>query len=108
GWIRRGSVREGFEPAVDALFGLDEGEISTIVEGGDGFFLVRCDEIDEPVTPDFETLQPELADRYFKVQYNRLVMERVEKLRQQAHIAQDDLNRFFVAVIEAGIKRIAK
>ncbi len=108
GWITKGSVRERFEPAVDALFSLDEGETSAIVEGGDGFFLVRCEEIDEPVTPDFETLQPELADRYFKVQYNRLVMERVEKLRQQAQIAQDDLNRFYVTVIEAGIKRIAK
>lgn len=106
GWITRGSVRERFEPAVEALFSLDEGRASGIVEGGDGFFLVKCDEIDESATPDFETLQPDLADRYFRAQYNRLVMERVEKLRQQAHIAQDDLNRFFVAVIEAGVKRV--
>ena len=108
GWVTRGSVRERFEPAVDALFKLGEGETSTIVEGGDGFFLVKCQEIDEPETPDFEALQPELADRYFKAQYNRLIMERVDKLQKQAHLAPDDLNRFYSAVLEAGIKRITK
>lgn len=105
GWITRGSVRERFEPAVGALFNLGEGETSAIVEGGDGFFLVRCDEIDEPETPDFETLQPQLTDRYFRVQYNRLIMERVDELQKQAHLEQDDLNRFYRKVIEAGLKR---
>ena len=105
GWITEGSVRERFVPAVDALFKLGEGDVSGIVEGGDGFFLVKCDAIDEPVTPDFEALQPQLADRYFRAQYNRLIMERVEKLQKQAHLVQADLDRFFVAVIEAGFKR---
>ena len=79
--------------------------MSGIVEGGDAFFLVKCDEIDEPVTPDFEALQPQLADRFFRVQYNRLVMERVQELQKNAHIEPADLNRFYVAVIEAGVKR---
>lgn len=105
GWITRGSVRERFEPAVDALFGLDENTVSAMIEGGNSFFLVRCDEIDDPAPPDFQSLQPELKDRIFREQYNRLVMEHVEQLREDARIDQDDLGRFFTAVVEAAVRR---
>lgn len=104
-WLTVGSVRERFEPAVEALFALDQGELSRVIEGGDGFFVVRCDEIDKAETPDFETLQPQLTNRLFRSQYNRLVMERVEELRQKAKIPPEDLDRFFRAVIAAGLNR---
>ena len=105
GWITQGSVRQRFEPAVNALFELDENTVSEIIEGGNSFFLVRCDEIDDTVTPNFQSHQPELKDRVFREQYNRLVMGHVEELRDNAGIDQDDLDRFFIAVVEDAVRR---
>lgn len=104
-WITQGSVRERFEPAVDTLFTLDENAVSEIVEGKDSFFLVQCQEIDNPVTPTFESLQPQLRSRVVNEQYNRWVMEHVEKLTQEAQIDPAALDRFYGAVVEAALLR---
>ncbi len=104
GWVAKGSVRERFEPAVEALYQLDAGEVSDIIETEDGFFLVRCDEIDRGVEPDFEMLQPQLEERLFRVAYNRLIVERVAELRAKARIEPADLECFHATVVEAGRK----
>ncbi len=101
GWVTRGSVRERFEPAVEALYGLNVGKVSDIVETDDAFFLVRCDEIDPGITFDFEAAQPQLTERLFRAAYNRRIVELVAELRSQARIEPADLARFHAVVVEA-------
>ncbi|UCC29452.1 MAG: peptidylprolyl isomerase [Phycisphaerales bacterium] len=105
GWITKGSVRERFEPAVEALHSLDAGSVSNIIETDDGFFLVRCDQIDPGHEPDFQNLQPRLKERVLIEAYNRLVVEQVARLRSKARIEPANLERFHVAVVDAGMQR---
>ena len=102
GWVTPGSVRERFEPAVNALYALDEGAVSDVIETADGFFLVRCDEIDHGAEPEFEALQPQLKERLFRLAYNQLIMDRVNQLRAKARIEPADLETLHAAVVRAG------
>lgn len=104
GWVTLESVRDRFRPAVEALYKLQEGEISPIIETEDDLFLVQCDEIDHGLEPDFQTLQPELIERHFQSTYNRNVTKLIEKLRAKARIEPPDLARFHAGVVEAGLK----
>jgi parvulin-like peptidyl-prolyl isomerase len=100
-WITRGSVRERFAPAADALYSLEEGAVSELIESSDGFMIVRCDEIDRAEVPDFQTVQPQLEDQYFRGMYNRHVIEMIAELREQARIEPQELERFHRAVVAA-------
>jgi parvulin-like peptidyl-prolyl isomerase len=101
GWVTPGSVRKRFEPAVEKLYELDEGAVSDILEVDDGFFLVRCDEIDPGVEPDFQSVQPQLREQLIRIRYNRLIAERVNELRAVARIEPEDLGPFHDAVVAA-------
>lgn len=101
GWVSRGSVRERFEPAVNALYHLQTGDVSDIIETNDGLFLVRCDEIDPGLEPSFKAVQPQLKKRHFREAHNQLISELVTELRSEARIEPADLTRFHAAVVEA-------
>ncbi len=101
GWISRGSVRKRYEPVVSAVFALRPGEVGDIIEVDDGFFLVRCNELDPGVEPDFQTVQLELKERYLRATFDRKIMSLVEELRRKAHFEPPDLDRFVAAVVEA-------
>ena len=105
GWVSRGSVRARFEPAIEALYELNAGETSAIIESPDGFFLVRCDEIDAGAEQRFETVQPELKERHFRAMYNQLIGELVLKLRRSARLDPDRLERFHAAVVEKTLEQ---
>ncbi|HNU44898.1 MAG TPA: peptidylprolyl isomerase [Phycisphaerae bacterium] len=100
GWLTFGSVTERFEPAVEALFALAVGRVSDVIETPDSFFLVRCDGIEGGAEPDFEGMQPELKEQYFREAYNRLVLAELTKLQQTARIEPQDLRLFLAAVLE--------
>jgi PPIC-type PPIASE domain len=105
GWVTHGSVREGLEPAVDALFALEgTGVPSDIVETDGAFFIVQAAEIDPGVEPDFATLQPELVDKYRGAQFDKLVDEQIARLQENAHIQPENINRFLEAVALAAPK----
>ena len=101
GWVTKGGVRERFEPAVEALYKLNAGQISGIIEAEDGFFLVRCDELDPGLEPDFQSAQPELKERHFRAAYNRLIIDLVAELRGKARIEPANLERFHTAAVNA-------
>lgn len=107
GWVAKGSVRKRFEPAVEALYRLDADKVSDIIETDDGFFLVRCDQVDSGFEPDFQALQPRLKERLLLEAYNRLITELVAQLRSKARIGPPNLERFHAAVVEDAMHRIA-
>ena len=99
GWVMQGSVREKWEPAVAALFMLpDAGTASDVIETPDAFFVVLAAEIDDGYEPDFESLQPDLVERYRDAQFKMLVDQWVDRLQKKANIQPRNINRFLAAV----------
>ncbi len=101
GWVSPESVRDRFLPAVAALEKLGPGQVSDIIETPDGFFLVRCDVLEKAVEPDFQSVQPQLADAHFRTTYNQMITELVADLRAKARIEPARLERFHAAVVAA-------
>ncbi len=102
GWVTRGSVREKWEPAVEALFRLPEtGTPGEIIETPDAFFIVEAVSIDPGSAPDFESIQPKLVESYRNAQFNLLVDEWVMKLQERADIRPRNVNRFLLGVLQA-------
>lgn len=102
GWLRRGTVQPRWEPAVEALFSLPEINVpSEVLETPDAFFIVQAAAIETGRQPDFESLQPELLDRYRNDRFNERIENRVTQLFASAQIRPKNLNRFLRAVLAA-------
>ncbi|UCE61038.1 MAG: peptidylprolyl isomerase [Phycisphaerales bacterium] len=99
GWVSAGSVRARFEPAVGALYQLEENGFSDIIESQDAFFIVKCDQFDPGHTPTFQQAQPVLREEYNRIAYNQLIAELVTELRNKAHIEPRNLEPFHNAVV---------
>lgn len=106
GWVDRGSLRERFQPAMDALYRLKAGDVSGVIESQDGFFLVRCDEIDPGMNARFEDVQPELKEQFMAGKFNRRISELVARLRSEAGIEPAMLERFHAAVVASVSERM--
>ncbi|MBI4717483.1 MAG: peptidyl-prolyl cis-trans isomerase [Planctomycetes bacterium] len=105
GWVGPGSVRERYEPAVQALYHLPVGQISEVVESPESYFIVRCDELDPGHEPTFAEVQNELRERHLRIAYNELINQLVTDLRRRARIEPENLDRFHAAVVEAALNR---
>jgi len=108
GWVGKGSVRERFEPAVEALYRLPVAGLSEVIEVPDGFFLVRCDEISGAQEADFVSLQPELKAQLNRQAYNQKVGELIEDLRKKSHVDPAEADRFYASAIVAGLELAAQ
>ncbi len=108
GWVSPGGVRERYEPAVAALYQLKEGQVSDMIKTDDGFFLVRCDEVDAGFTPTFMSVQQELQERYYRNKYNTLVQKLVGDLRANADTQPPNLRLFHEAVVDNVLARLAE
>jgi parvulin-like peptidyl-prolyl isomerase len=107
GWVNPGSIRERYQPALDRLQTLNSGQVSDIIETPDGFYIVRCDEFEPAVAPDFLTVQPQLREVVFRRAYNRMVSDLVADLRSKARIEPANLESFHAAVVAAAFDRSA-
>ncbi len=105
GWVTPDSIRERFQPALAALEKLQAGQVADIVETPDGFFLVRCDELEPGVEPDFQSVQPQLKELYFRKAYNQMISDLVAELRAKARIEPLKLERFHAAVVAAAFNQ---
>ncbi len=103
GWVGKGSVRERYEPAVEALYQLRQGDVSDVIQSGDSFFLVRCDVVEPGVDPDFTSAQPQLREQWTREKYNRLVIDLVNTLRRDARIEPTNLELFHASAVQAAL-----
>jgi len=101
GWVTPDSIRERFQPAIAALETLHAGAVSEILETPDGFFLVRCDERESALEPDFQSVQPQLKEFHIRKAYNQMISELISELRGKARIEPVRLERFHAAVVAA-------
>ncbi len=104
GWVSSEAVRERFLPAVTTLQELRQGEVSEIIETPDSFFLVLCSRFDPGVEPDFQSVQPALKEQHFRMTYNRLIGQLVNRLQAKARIEPANLELFHAAVVAAAPK----
>ncbi len=88
GWIQRGAFMEGFE---DALFGLDEGEVSAPVRTGFGWHLIRADEVRAEAYAAFEDMREELLEPYRQRAGEQRFHDLVERLAALAFENPDSL-----------------
>ncbi len=107
GWVTPGSVRERYEPAVKALYSINQDTVSPIIEVVDGYLLVRCDEIDPGYTPSFADVQVELTEQIRRDSYNRALIELVNELREKANLDPQALDSFHRHIVEQEMKRMA-
>jgi parvulin-like peptidyl-prolyl isomerase len=103
GWISRGSVREKYEPAVECLYRLGEGEVSGVIESGDALFLVRCDAIEPAMEPSFATAQLRLRDELIRQKSNELTGQLVNELRRDASIEPANLDELHAAIMQKAL-----
>ncbi len=101
GWVGRDSLTERWKAACETLWTLAAGGVSEIVETADGFFIVRCSEIEPAYVPDFETVQPQLVERHRAEKYNDLINGLIEDMIRSARFDPPDIEPFLNAVIEA-------
>jgi len=105
GWVSKGSVRERFEPAIEALFRLNPGKMSDILETQDSLFLVHCDEIESHHETNFQAIQPKLTQRYYQTVYLNLLNEHIDTLRKNAGINIAQLDQFHEAVMGLALNK---
>lgn len=102
GWVTRNGLREQWRPVLDALFALPSMQLpSEVVETEDACVIVQAADIQPAEQPDFESLQPELMERYREAQFGRLVEKEVMRLQERAQIYPRRIGRFMQAIANA-------
>lgn len=90
GWVRRGQMVESFE---QALFELEEGEVSGVVETEFGFHLIKLEELRAGKVQAFEdeAVQQQLLSLYERRDNERRFQELSDQLEQIAFESPDSL-----------------
>jgi len=83
GVIKRGFFGDAFD---DAAFSLSEGEVSSIVDGGDGLHLIKVTDID---FPSFEARRDQLAQQVRLNNSSEAFNKKVQALEDQSYAAED-------------------
>lgn len=107
GFVNPESVQDRYAPALTKLQTLQEGQISDVIEGPDGFFIVKCDELEPGTNPDFVSVQPQLREQLLARAYNKKVTELVVELRKSAKIVPENLEPFHAAVVESAMRSVS-
>ena len=102
GLVSLGELQGRWAVINDVLAGLEPGQISPIVEGEDGFFLVKAGQKQEGRVDSFEHAQPEIERRLTNKQTNRLIADLLGRLRAEATMSGlREQEAFVQAVMEA-------
>jgi hypothetical protein len=101
GLMTEAGVRPRWQPAVDALYTLEEGATSDIVETPQACFVVHCAAIEAPEIKSFAEIQPQLVESYRNEQFNVFARELVAELYAAADVQPENPARFLRAVVEA-------
>jgi len=101
GLVTRDGVRARWEPAVDALYRLNEGQTSSVIETPEACFLVKCTSIERPERKSFIELQKVLIERFRNHQFELEARELIAELYENADIQPQDPSRFLRALAMA-------
>lgn len=77
GWVERGQMADAFE---QALFSLEEGEVSDPVQTGYGFHVIKLRDVQESQGKTFAEARDEVARDYQESEAERLYLEQADRL----------------------------
>lgn len=77
GWVERGQMADAFE---QALFALEEGEVSDPVQTGYGFHVVKLRDIQEPQGRTFAEARDQVAQDFKEAEAERFYLEQADRL----------------------------
>lgn len=63
GWLQKGNIDESFEKI---LFSLKAGDLSGVVRGGDGFYILKAEEVTEEKQKPFEEVKDQIHQAFKK------------------------------------------
>lgn len=98
GWVSRQGLRPRWQPALDVLFSLGEGQVGEVCQTDDAYFIVRCGRIQPGTEPDFESIQPQLQERYRLAQQQAYIEELMTRLLDEADLDPQPVEAFVSAV----------
>lgn len=93
------SLRPRYKIVSDALFKMKAGETSSILEGPDAFFIVRCDDSTPGRQKSFEEAQADIQNEILDVRYAEQQNSYIRKLIEKAVILNE--NAFYQALLIA-------
>ena len=99
GTIRAPIPQARWEKASETVFKLEAGEISGIIEGPEGFYVVKCGRRKEGRADSFEDAQPRLVKQFEAAQYEALIRRKKMELRRKAD-RRGDARGLFMKVLE--------
>lgn len=77
GWIERDQMADAFE---QALFALEEGEVSDPVQTGYGFHVIKLRDVQEPQGRTFAEAREQVAQDYKEAEAERFYLEQADRL----------------------------
>lgn len=69
---------------IQAAFSLKKGELSSLVESGDGYAILFADDVKEPEVPELETIKDRVVNDYKKAMSIELARKDAEEILKQA------------------------
>ncbi|MBP7934025.1 MAG: peptidyl-prolyl cis-trans isomerase [Phycisphaerae bacterium] len=101
GWgeVSPGAFASSKAKLLDVLFGLQNQQVSDIVEIEDGFFIVKCGQMTPAARRPFEQAQEQIIQRLLDEEYNRREQAYIQQLLSRATIRKRP--EFFQAVLAA-------
>ncbi|NOX59663.1 MAG: hypothetical protein GXP29_12525 [Planctomycetes bacterium] len=104
GWVSRDGTRERWKPAIETVYAVPVGGVSSVIETESAFFLVKCTDAERSEPQSFVEIQKELIGKYKNRQFDVLTRELVAKHYSEADIKPLNPGRFLRAVVEAAPK----
>ncbi|MCE1251721.1 MAG: SurA N-terminal domain-containing protein [Comamonadaceae bacterium] len=88
GFFARGAMVKPFE---DAVFGMNKGDVSPVVESDFGYHIITLTDIKKPKTPSFEELRPKLQAELLQQQAQRKFAEVADTFTNSVYEQADSL-----------------
>ena len=104
GWVSRTGLRPRWHSALESLYSLEEGEVSSVRITDEAYFIVRCGRIEEATEPDFQAIQPELQERYRRVQQRMYLDELMTRLLDDAELDSKRVEQFVATVARQAVR----
>ena len=102
--MSKDGTRARWQPAIDSLYSLQVGAVSSVVETAEAFFVVKCAAAERSEPQSFVEIQKDLVKKFKNRQFDMLTRELIARQYEEADVKPANPGRFLRAVVEAAPK----